>query len=153
MENRSDVVASVVLAGVVLLVGAPVAILQASGDDPTAGPWWLWWVCYAAYIGCTVATVWVAESGHHGRGAWLGIAAMATTGITLYLLGSQGWTAVLLVLTAAIAAFIASRRSIPFPVPIAQISRVPSHAYGAAGAGFTAPRRSRPSHPLRSAIA
>lgn len=104
MENRSDVVASVVLAGVVLLVGAPVAILQASGDDPTAGPWWLWWVCYAAYIGCTVATVWVAESGHHGRGAWLGIAAMATTGITLYLLGSQGWTAVLLVLTAAIAA-------------------------------------------------
>lgn len=104
MENRSDVVASVVLAGVVMLVGAPVAILQASGGDPTAGPWWLWWVCYAAYIACTVATVWVTESGHRGRGTWLGIAAMTATGIAVYLLGSPGWTAILLVLTAAIAA-------------------------------------------------
>lgn len=104
MESRSDVIASVVLAGVVLLVGAPVAITQATGGSATHGPWWLWWLCYVAYIGCTVATTWTAESGRRGWSTWTGVAAMMVTGIALYLLGAQGWTAILLVLTAAIAA-------------------------------------------------
>ncbi len=104
MESRSDVIASVVLAGVVLLVGAPVAITQATGGSATHGPWWVWWLCYAAYIGCTIATVWMAETRRPGWGSWLGVVAMTVTGVTLYLLGSQGWTAILLVLTAAIAA-------------------------------------------------
>lgn len=83
MESRSDVIASVVLAGVVLLVGAPVAITQATGGSATHGPWWLWWLCYVAYIGCTVATTWTAESGHRGWSPWTGIAAMMVTGIAL----------------------------------------------------------------------
>lgn len=104
MESRSDVVASVVLAGVVLLVGAPVAITQAGGESATHGPWWVWWLCYAAYIACTMATVWTAEAERTGPGARLGVTAMTATGVVLYLLGAQGWTAILLVLTAAIAA-------------------------------------------------
>lgn len=104
MEHRSDAIATAVLAVVIILVGAPVAVTQASGAGATVGPWWLWWVCYAGYIACTTATVWFAESRGPGWWRWAGVATMSAAAITLYLLGSQGWTAILLVITAAVAA-------------------------------------------------
>lgn len=109
MESRSDVVGAVVLAVIVVLVGAPVAVLQATGEDPTSGPWWLWWVCYAAYIGFFLATTWETEGGGPVWRPWVGTAAMVLTGCVVYLLGGQGWTAVLLVFTAAVAAHVLPR--------------------------------------------
>ncbi|MFD0852299.1 hypothetical protein ACFQ07_08700, partial [Actinomadura adrarensis] len=38
------------LLAVCLLVGLPVLLGQLSGDDPTIGPTWLWWTCYAGYF-------------------------------------------------------------------------------------------------------
>lgn len=106
MESRSDVVGAVVLAVIVVLVGAPVAVLQATGENPTAGPWWLWWVCYTAYIAFFLATTWETQGPGPAWRPWVGTALMTLTGCALYLLGWQGWTAILLVLTAAIAAHV-----------------------------------------------
>lgn len=106
MVSRSDLVASAALAGVIILVGVPVALTQVADEAATVGPWWVWWLCYAAYIGCLVATVWIAETGasRHDTATWCGIVALMVTGIGLYLMADQGWTAILLVITAAIAA-------------------------------------------------
>ena len=109
MESRSDVVGAVVLVVIVILVGAPVAILQANGGDPTTGPWWVWWVAYVAYIASFLATTWETEGEGPTRRQWVGTALMVVTGCGLYLLGGQGWTAILLVFTAAIAAHVLPR--------------------------------------------
>lgn len=106
MDSRSDVVGAVVLAVIVVLVGAPIAVIQAGGGDPTVGPWWLWWVCYALYIAVFLATVWDGEAHGPVWRPWVGTGGLVLTGSTLYLLGGQGWTAILLVLTAAISAHV-----------------------------------------------
>src|SRR5699024_8708942 len=106
MDSRSDVVGAAVLAVIVVLVGSPIAITQATGGDPTTGPWWLWWVCYALYVATFLATVWEGETHGPVWRPWVGTAGLVLTGSALYLLGGQGWTAILLVLTAAIAAHV-----------------------------------------------
>ena len=112
MDSRSDVVGAAVLAVIVVLVGSPIAITQATGGDPTTGPWWLWWVCYALYVATFLATVWEGETHGPVWRPWVGTAGLVLTGSALYLIGGQGWTAILLVLTAAIAAHVLPRTAV-----------------------------------------
>lgn len=92
-----------------LTVGVAVLVAQLGGDPPSmTGPAWLWWTSYLGYLAAYVANdLWAREARWERRllgvQVLLGVIAVAMT-------PRMGWTAVLLVVTAATAAHVLPSR-------------------------------------------
>jgi signal transduction histidine kinase len=116
------------LAGLVasVAVGVPV-FLDTIGPDPTTvwGPLWLWWACYLGYL---VAFILLSQVAADRRPGWLEdrvlLATQGTLGAAAYALAPVfGWAVVLLIVTAATAAYELSRRG-AVAVIVAQMALV-----------------------------
>jgi signal transduction histidine kinase len=116
------------LAGLIasVAVGVPV-FLDTMGPDPTTiwGPPWLWWACYLGYL---VAFILLGQVAADRRPGWLPdrvlFATQGTFGAAAYALAPVfGWAVVLLIVTAASAAYELSRRG-AIAVIVAQMALV-----------------------------
>ncbi len=92
-----------------LTAGIPVLVTQLAGDDPTIGPPWLWWNVYAWFLLSFLATLWLVEI--VARRWLLRILAVQVVlgAAAVLLVPATGWTPILLVLIAAISAYIVPR--------------------------------------------
>ncbi|OFE17133.1 hypothetical protein BA895_16800 [Humibacillus sp. DSM 29435] len=112
-----DVVAGTLLTVLCLAVAVPVLVLQLGGYDPTVGPGWLWWACFAGYVFSLTVCTWLVEVLPRPR-LLVALAVQALLGPTVVLLAPQaGWTPILLVFTAATSAYLVSR-----PVSVALVA-------------------------------
>lgn len=109
-ERRLETWGSGLLVVVALMVGGTVLASQLAGEPAPYGPPWLWWACYLAFIGAGVLAAWPAHARWLRTGAWT--AAMAVAAAACVLLGPRGWTPILLVFSASIAAHFVSRRAV-----------------------------------------
>jgi signal transduction histidine kinase len=116
------------LAGLVasVAVGVPV-FLDTIGPAPTTvwGPVWLWWACYLGYLVAFVLLSQVAADRRPGRlEDRVLLATQGTLGAVAYALAPVfGWAVVLLIVTAATAAYELSRRG-AVAVVVAQMALV-----------------------------
>ncbi|MFC5747429.1 sensor histidine kinase [Actinomadura rugatobispora] len=94
------------LLAVCLLIGTPVLLAQLAGDRPTIGPPWLWWCCYLGFLGLLTLTF----RDDVPRGAPLPVAVAVAGAATVLTAPRAGWTSILLVFVAGLAAHLASRR-------------------------------------------
>ncbi|PRX46732.1 signal transduction histidine kinase [Prauserella shujinwangii] len=109
-ESRLELWGALSLCVVCLLVGIPVLLEQLTGGAPTTGPAWLWWACYLGYLGTLglAFTRWPLARRHPApMVSAFGLCAVGT----VLLAPRAGWTAILLVVVAAIAAHLVSRRA------------------------------------------
>ncbi len=109
-ERRLEAWGSGLLLIVALMVGGLVLAAQRAGAAPTLGPPWLWWACYLGFLAAAVLAFWPNVV------RWLSppvcVAAMAAFAAACVLTGPQGWTPILLVFSASIAAHLVSRRAV-----------------------------------------
>ncbi|MFD0898777.1 sensor histidine kinase [Actinomadura sediminis] len=103
-DSRLERWGTACMVGVCLVIACPVALARLGGERPTAGPVWVWWACYALFLGFLVALFLVA------RPVLLGGVAVAAAGAVL-LAPDVAWTAILLVFVTAIGAHVAGGRA------------------------------------------
>lgn len=107
-DQKLEIWGSGLLLVVTLMVAATVLFAQLSGEVATSGPWWLWWACYLGFVGAVTLTFWPT------RATWItplrAMVVAATLAAACVLLAPWGWTPILLVFSAAIAAHVVPRR-------------------------------------------
>lgn len=105
-----DVVAGTLLTVLCVASAVPVLILQLGGSDPTVGPAWLWWACFAGYVLALTVCTWLVEVLSRPR-LLVALTVQALLGPAVVLLAPQaGWTPILLVFTTATSAYVVSRK-------------------------------------------
>ena len=98
---------------VCLLIGLPVLIDQVFDDGGVVtGPWWIWWICYFGFITAYVSIWFVPEQVRWLTSHRLLAAQSLLASAAVLLSSSAGWTAILLVFTAASAAYFISARTL-----------------------------------------
>lgn len=78
-------------------------------SEPTLGPMWLWWALYAVYVAVFLVDAFIGYERTRRRELAL-VSVLAVCGSALFTIQPLGWTGVLLVVTAASAAFTVGPR-------------------------------------------
>ncbi|MEJ8279913.1 sensor histidine kinase [Pseudonocardia spirodelae] len=104
-----NVVAGVIMTALCGILAVPVALEQLAGVTSPAGPPWLWWAVYAAFLAALLVGGWLDEVvGAPAARALLGV--LVVTSAALVLLGAAfGWLPILLVVTASLSTYHAPR--------------------------------------------
>ncbi|WP_165492235.1 sensor histidine kinase [Egibacter rhizosphaerae] len=92
-------------------VAAPMLVWGfAAGTQPTVGPVWLWWTVYGTFV-LALAALMLPGPGQRPRGRNLAVGVLVTSAVLAVLLldSGQGWTPILMVFSAAMAASTWSR--------------------------------------------
>ncbi|MFA9432164.1 sensor histidine kinase [Egicoccus sp. AB-alg2] len=104
-----DLLAGSLVTLLCVATGLPVLLVQLSGEDPTTGPAWLWWLAFAGFVSTLIGSTWLAEQ--LPRPALVRVfAGQVLLGPVVVLLAPRvGWTPILLVFTAALSCYLVSR--------------------------------------------
>jgi signal transduction histidine kinase len=109
----------------VLAVGVPTAFLQLGGDSELVrGPPWVWWTAYLVYLGVFAIELLPPDRRPQRTGEYGRFAVQAVAGLVVFALAPEGWSGVILVVTAATGAFVLPRRMIA-AVVVVQTAVVP----------------------------